>query len=310
GRGRFPASESLAFQEDFLEIPVIDIWALKFKKILENKFPDCKFLQRKPITENLIAVTEAFCYKKKGIVRAIFGFFIDLFQFKVKYVIDRIKVMLSFKKDPFDIYNAIIAILKRNKVSIKFMFQVSDFTTYDRNINYNRLKFQSVIKSVADYAEVGLLPGYYANENLKVLKMEKLRLEEILKRPVKSALNNKYNLQLPDTYNNMAELEILHDYSMGYANALGFRAGTSTPFLFYDLNFEVTNPVLIHPFCINLEAMDQYRESEAESKVLEIKQQVKEVGGHLIAVFTNEDFSDYANRKRNINIFKRINEIE
>lgn len=308
--GKFPASESLAFNNDFLELPLVDIWAGKFKEILQQKFPAVEIPQKKYRAENIIAVTEAYCYRKKGIVRAIMGFLIDLFQFKVKYVADRIKVMLNLKKDPFDIYDQVLKIANKHHLKTKFMFQISDFSTYDRNINYNRLEFQSLIKSVADYAEVGLLPGFYANENLKTLKLEKLRLESTLKRPVVSVLNSKYNLLLPDTYNNLAELEIKNDYSMGYADAVGFRAGTCTPFLFYDINFEVTTPVLLHPYCMHIKAFDHLKEAEVEEKVSELKQQVKKVNGDFIAVFSNEDFSEYSYDKRNFAILKSINEVE
>ena len=308
-QGRFPASESLGHQEDFLSVPVIDIWAEKFQGVLQKKYPEQEFPKRSFQVQNVISVTEAFRYRKKGIVRAVLGFLVDLFQFKVKYVGDRVQVMLGFKKDPYDNYGSILKFLKKYKIPLKFMFQVSDFSTHDRNINHNRLEFQSLIKSVADYAEVGLQLGFYANQNIKVLKTEKLRLESILKRGVESAINSRYNLLLPDTYNNMAELEIRDDYSMGYPEALGFRAGTCTPFLFYDLNLEVTTPLKVHPYAINIQALQGLKEGETENLVLDLKRNIKAVGGRLVAIFSNEDFSIYSNAKRNYSILKAINEI-
>ncbi|HET8754200.1 MAG TPA: polysaccharide deacetylase family protein, partial [Salinimicrobium sp.] len=307
--GKFPASESLAYREGFLLIPVIDVWALKLKKILQERYPEYNFLLKKAETENVIAVTEAFCYRKKGIVRAVLGFFMDIFQLKVKYVVDRFKVMTGFKKDPFDNYNAIIKFLKKYKIRLKFMFQISDFSTYDRNINHNRLEFQSLIKSVADYAEVGLQPGFYANQSMEVLKQEKMRLENILKRTVESVLNNKYNLLLPDAYKIMAELEFKRDYSMGYPQTFGFRAGTCSPFLFYDIHFEVTTPLQINPYAINIKATSGLTESDIDNKINTIMENVKFVKGKLVAIFSNEDFSEYSNAKRNFSILKRINEI-
>lgn len=307
--GRFQASESLAFQEKFLERPVVDIWAMKFRKILQRKFPDYNFPEREFSTQNIIAVTEAFCYKKKGIVRVVLGLLLDLVQLKPKYVLNRFQVMLKFKRDPYDVFRRLIKFLKKHKVPMKFMFQVSDFSTHDRNINHNRLELQSLIKSVADYAEVGLQIGYYANQGIKVLKEEKTRLENILKRPVGSAINKKYNLLLPDTYNNMVELEFEDDYSMGYPEALGFRAGTCTPFLFYDINFEITTPLLVHSYALGIEALNSLKETEIEYKVLEIRRQIKLVGGNLTSLFTNIDFSEYANAKRNFKILKLVNEI-
>lgn len=308
--GRFQASESLAFQEEFLELPVIDIWAIRFRNLLKDKFPQYPFPEREFSVGTIIAVTEAFCYRKKGIVRVVLGLLVDLLQLKPKHVLHRLQVMLKFRKDPYDVYSRLIRILKKHNVAMKFMFQVSDFSTYDRNINHNRLELQSLIKSVADYAEVGLQLGYYANQKFKVLKEEKKRLEDIIKRPVVSGINNHYNLLLPDTYNHMVELEFKNDFSMGYPEAIGFRAGTCTPFLFYDLNFEITTPLLLHPYAISIQSLGKYKETEIEYKVREIKRQIKLVNGTLISVFTNIDFSEYANFKQNYATLKTLNEIQ
>ena len=308
--GRFQAIESLGFKENFLGIPVVDVWALRFKKVLQNKYPQYKFPVRQFSSHNIIAVTEAYSYRKKGIVRVVLGMFHDLVHLRPRLVIDRFKVMLNFKKDPYDIYDQVLKFLKKYKINLKFMFQVSDFSALDRNINHNRLTFQSLIKSVADYAEVGLQPGYYATADPLVLKEEKFRLEAIIKRPVLSALNGKYNLLLPDTYNNMIELEFKNDYSMGYPEAVGFRAGTCTPFLFYDINFEVTTPLLLHPYALTMGALQKFKENEIEYRVREIKREVKLVEGRLISIFTNIDFSEYSNAKRNFTILRNVNEID
>lgn len=307
--GRFPATESLGYQEDFLHLPVVDMWAYKFRKVLEEHY-DLKFARRKFKAETIISVTEAYRFRKKGIVRSALGFLSDLFQLKVKYAVDRVRVLLKLKKDPYDNYGIIVKFLKKYKVPLKFMFQVSSFSTYDRNVNPNRYEFQSLIKSMADYAEVGLQPGYYACQYSEPLKQEKQRLEDILKRPVESGLNHRYNLLLPDQYMNMAELEFRNDYSMGYPKALGFRAGTCTPYLFYDINLEVTLPILIHPFAINMQAVDRILSSDVEMAIDELLKETRQVEGTLTAIFSNEDFSEYRNARRNYAILKQIHEIK
>ena len=96
---------------------------------------------------------------------------------------------------------------------------------------------------------------------------------------------------------------------MGYPDNFGFRAGTCTPFLFYDLNLETTIPLRLHPYAINSQAMRFLKESEIEEKVARILESLKTIDGSLVAIFTNEDFSEYANAKRNFRILKQINEI-
>ena len=47
-KGRFLASESIAFKSGFLESPIVDIWAHKFKKLLLKYFPELIFIDKNP----------------------------------------------------------------------------------------------------------------------------------------------------------------------------------------------------------------------------------------------------------------------
>ena len=51
-------------------------------------------------------------------------------------------------------------------------------------------------------------------------------------------------ISIPQSYRQLIELEIKRTYTMGYINHVGFRAGTCTPFLFYDLDFEIQTPLI------------------------------------------------------------------
>ncbi|MFV8224962.1 polysaccharide deacetylase family protein, partial [Christiangramia aquimixticola] len=249
--GRFPAAESLGYQESFLHKPVVDIWAYKFRKILLERFPNFEHGEREYKTGTIIAAEHTFMFKNKGFLRSLIGLLSDLFQLNLGKVLDRLQVWIRVKQDPHDTFEDLIQLIKKHKLYMLFMFQLSDFSKYDRNISHNRIPHRAVIKSVADYAKVGLLLGYYAMDDIKDLRKEKLRMEDVIHSSVEHAMNHKYNLRLPDQYNNLIELEINNDHSMGYPDVIGFRAGTSSPFLFYDINMEVTTPLKVHPYAFN-----------------------------------------------------------
>jgi hypothetical protein len=308
--GRFPAGESLASQESFLHKPVVDIWALKFREILLERFPDLEYKQRKYRTGSLIACEHTFIFKNKGFLRSFIGLLSDLFHFNLGKVIDRLQVWIRIKDDPHDIFEDLIQIIKQHKVYMLFMFQLSDFSIHDRNISHNRIPHRAVIKSVADYAKVGLLMGYYAMEEIKSLRTEKLRLEEIIHSSVENVMNSKFNLRLPEQYNNLTELEINNDHSMGYPEVPGFRAGTCTPFLFYDINMEVTTPLRVHPYAFNSMVTDSLPKKKLKEDLVRMLREVKEVKGLFRAVFRNQDFSRYSDSRYFYSLLKEIHEIE
>lgn len=58
-------------------------------------------------------------------------------------------------------------------------------------------------------------------------------------------------ISFPNSYLQLIKNNVGNDYRMGYAHSPGFRAGTCTPFFWYDLQLEKTTHLLIHPVAIN-----------------------------------------------------------
>jgi len=308
--GRFPAAESIAYQESFLHKPVVDIWAFKFRDILLKRFPNLEFLDRKYRVGTIIESNHTYIFKNKGFLRSFIGLWYDLLKLNLGKVMDRLQVWVRIKDDPLDIFEDLISLIKEHKIYMLFMFQLSDFSIHDRNISHNRIPHRAVIKSVADYAKVGLLMGYYAMEEVKSLRKEKLRLEEIVHSPVEHAMNSQYNLRLPDQYNNLTELEINNDHSMGYPDNPGFRAGTCSAYLFYDINMEVTTPLKVHPYAFHSNVVEKMTKTKLREDISRMLLEVKEVRGTFRSVFSNYDFSDYADNKLYYSLLKQLHEID
>ncbi len=308
--GRFPASESIAFQENFLHKPIVDIWAYKFQEILMERFPQLEHKKRAYHNSTIITSENTFIFKNKGFLRSFVGLLSDLVQFNIGKVLDRLQVWIRIKSDPNDTFEDLISIIREDKIETLFMFQLSDFSRHDRNISHNRIPHRAVIKSVADYSKVGLLMGYYAMEDIRILRKEKLRLEDIVHSSVEHAMNHQYNLRLPDQYNNLIELEIHNDYSMGYPDKLGFRAGTSTSYLFYDINMEVTTPLKVHPYAFNSNVVAKMTRNKLKEDLRRIILETKEVQGTLRSVFSNHDFSQYADSNSYYSVLNQIHEID
>lgn len=291
--GRFTATDSLAYKEKFLQQPVIDIWAYKFKEALHKQFPEFQFPIKTYKIKPIIDVPAAYNYKLKGILRTFGGILKDIFSFKFKSLYSRLLVILGFLHDPFDTFKYIINRQKHTSFKFMFFFLIGDYSTYDKGINPNKKKFVSLIKYVADYSAVGLKASYLALEDLDILKKEKLRMEHILNTSLKASRQSFSKINLPESYRNLIELEILEDYTMGYVDYVGFRAGTCTPFLFYDLDYEVQTPLKINSYHLMDNALLKYQSLLDKKKFLnEIINEIKQVNGEFVPVFHNYTFSD------------------
>ncbi|RSC96117.1 polysaccharide deacetylase family protein [Tenacibaculum singaporense] len=294
--GRFTASESIAYQNGFLEKPLVDVWAYKFLETLKHKFPDFEHTTRKFEYLSTIDVDNAYAYKYKSFIRTLGGFLKDASQFKVFTIWDRFAVLFNIKKDPFDTFQKIIELKKNYGVKTIFFFLIGDYTTFDTNVSSSKRKFKLLIKDMVDYARVGLHPSYYTMNNPVMLKKEKERLEAITNMPIKRSRQHYLRVSLPETYQQLIDLEIEEDYSMGYATHVGFRASTCTPFYFYDLDFEIQTPLKIFPFALMDATLNDYMKltpKQSLGKIRDLKNEVKAVNGTFITVFHNESLSNY-----------------
>ncbi|RIA10528.1 hypothetical protein OE09_2393 [Flavobacteriaceae bacterium MAR_2010_72] len=292
--GRFTATESLAYKNGFLQQPVVDVWAYKFKSVLEKQFTDFEFPQKKYGIQPIIDVPMAYYFKQKGLLRTLGGTLNDLIRLKFKRFYERYLVLFGFKRDPYDTFKWIINKQKHSEFKFIFFFLIGDYSTYDKNINVNKKKFVSLIKSVADYCRVGLKVSFFALEDIEILKKEKKKMEAIINYELEASRNSFSKVNLPECYRNLTELEIKEDYTMGYLNYIGFRAGTCTPFLFYDLDYEIQTPLLIHSFhCIDYALLKKHSFLDKKEELQRLIDQVKQVNGTFTPLFHNYTFSDY-----------------
>lgn len=291
--GRFVGTESLAYKNDFLHQPVVDIWAFMFRDALQIQFPEYEFPKRIYKVQPIIDVPMAYYYRHKGLLRTFGGTLTDLYRLRLRNFYKRYLVMAGFQRDPYNTFKWIIT--KQKQVTNKFVvfFLIGDYSTYDKNININKKEFISLIKNVADYCKVGLKVSYFGLDNLQILKKEKQKMESVINYELEASRNSFSKLNLPESYRNLIELEVKQDYTMGYIDLLGFRAGTCTPFQFYDLDYEIQTPLQVHPFHMFDSALLKKASLLDKKEALErLISEIKKVNGTFTPVFHNHSFSN------------------
>ena len=112
--GRFPSSESLAFQNDFLQIPVIDEWIERLREVFVAYYPDVQLKSLMFRTNLTVRVPQVFVYRKIGFLRTVGGYVQDIFALKLREVFDRTKVLLGIRKDPYDVFTWLVNFQKQS----------------------------------------------------------------------------------------------------------------------------------------------------------------------------------------------------
>ena len=302
---RFPYRSSLAYQYDFLQTPLVNLWLVQLKTVLHEIYPSLQFKERAYNSLSTIDIDNVYKYKHKGFVRTMAGFISDRNLAKSK---QRLKIILGSEKDPFDCYDFLIQAHQQVDIKAMYFFLLGDYGPNDKNHSSSDLRFQSLIKHLADYSMVGIHPSFGANNNLRQLKVETSRLGNITHKLITKSRQHFSMLKFPQTYQNLLQAGLFADYSMGYTNHNGFRASYCFPYKWYSLDIESISSLTIHPFCITENTLQS--DSRKEHKplmelALPFINEVKKYKGQMIPVFHNDTF-DEAMKKFYIEFLKVI----
>lgn len=283
--GRFSHKKSLAFKENFLQLPLINIWVKSFVKKLQEKFP-ALFIPHP--TFNFLPTYDidiAFAYRHKGLMRN-FGGFIKSPSW------ERIKVLFFGKNDPLDAYAWLDELHRNYKLAPVYFFLVAKKNNkYDKNISPQKQAMQQLAKQHAQKYNVGLHPSWQSGNEASLIQKEKKILEKIIDRPINSSRQHYIKFNLPEDYRKLIHAEIKADYSMGYGSINGFRASVASDFNWYDLQQEEQTTLRIYPFCFmeaNSFYEQKYTAAQAYEELMYYYTICKEVNGTLITIWHND----------------------
>lgn len=240
-------------------------------------------------------IDKAYAYKHKGIIRNILGYFKDLYAKDTIRTKERSMVLSGSKKDPFDNYDKIFEIQSRG-FDVKLFWMLGNYGKYDKNISHKNRRHRRLIRKMDTIASIGIHPSYRSNSNEFNIHNEIERLQSIIKKHVRSSRQHYLMLFLPKTYQQLIEQEIEDDYSMGYADIIGFRAGTARSFHWFDLTTNKKTSLVIHPFCYMDGSLNEYLElstNEAEERIAQLYLEIQNYGGQFIFLWHNDTISDY-----------------
>lgn len=289
--GRYAHENSLAYREDFLQLPLVNIWLENFRNLLLTK--NAAF--RNPHTKFSFVPTYdidmAWSYRNKGFKRNAGAILQLIVNGKWRQIRERIKVLRKKSHDPFDAYNWLDGLHKKNALHPVYFFLVAQQKgKYDKNIEQGNKEFQQLLFTTAQKYKVGLHPSWASNDLASLLPQEKFFLEQTINQPVNLSRQHYIRFCLPDTFQHLIQAGLTHEYSMGYGSINGFRASVATPFFWYNLQNEEQTNLLIHPFCF-MEATSFYKHkleaTEALQELLYYYKTIKAVHGNMITIWHN-----------------------
>jgi len=289
--GRYAHENSLAYKQNFLHLPLVNIWLGHFKKALHEKFPSLIFRQQNFRFIPTYDIDEPYAYRSKGFKRTAGGIAKSVIEGEWSLVNDRLSVLAGTRTDPYDAYHFMDALHRKYDLKPIYFFHSGLKTgKYDKNIPISKKKIKQLIRQHADKYETGIHPSWKSGDE-KELLLKEIRLFELVSGKKVTASRQHYiRFTLPETFRELIRAGITEDYSMGYGSINGFRASVASSFYWYDLQREEQTGLLLYPFCYmdaNSFFEQKFTTAEVLGEMRQYRKVIQSAGGTMITIWHN-----------------------
>lgn len=289
--GRYAHTNSIAFKNDLLHLPLVNLWVQQLVKVIGAKFSSFTIHDSRFTFTPTYDIDIAYAYKGKGTLRNLGGYYKDMFTGKLNKAIERANVNKGFVKDPFDTYDWLDGLHEKNNLQPVYFFLLAEHAKgYDKNINPHSAVMQLLIKKQAAKYTVGIHPSWQSGDDKNILTKEINLLRSITGKAITKSRQHYIRMQLPHTYRLLIENGIEEDNTMGYGSINGFRASVASSFYWYDVEKDRKTALLIKPYCYmeaNSFFEQRYTAQQAAEELQQYHDVVKAVNGNLITLFHN-----------------------
>jgi hypothetical protein len=287
--GRYNYKNSLAFVNNFLHLPLIDIWVETAKTIIANLYPQLKIKAQQ--YRQIITVDIDRTYKYKGL--SWWG----LLKKQVAHIAaqrkEALQQLINFKKHQNDPYDTFKKLTAHNHSMVFFWLLSGNKHKLDKNLPTTHSSYEIIKTLQSDKITHGLHPGYYAAANKKALQQEYLNFKSLFGFEPTLARWHFLKITLPKSFEWLIENNFTQDWSMAYADMPGFRASTALPFKFFNLTTNRETNLLVQPVAlmdVSLKNGLQLTPEAAIHLIKDYKNTVKQVNGQFIVIWHNSSF--------------------
>lgn len=297
--GRFLHTASVLWQLNALHFPFADELAVQIFATLLPEEVVLKHLKRGYRFEHTLDIDQAYQSRGKGGIRNAGGFLKNVGKGDWTAVWGRMQAIL--RKDIFDTHTFIHSLQDKYKFRQTVFFLVGRHSDFDPGLPAGSVHLKKLIQQYVALGDVGLHPSYLSSKQEDLIEQEKNVLESIAGKIVIASRQHFLRFALPDTYQALEAAGIQQEYSMGYADFNGFRAGTCRPFTWFNPATNQKGKLRVYPLSCMDGTLLVSCGNNMEQMLEEAKQRVDacaSYGGIFISLFHNHLLTNDAVGKR------------
>lgn len=291
---RFPFSHSILKKYEWVEQAVCDRWA----SYIIVDLLKVEVVKSKVEIIPTFDIDNTYAFKLKSGKRRALSKLKDVVKLDAKRITKR-KSVENGEKDPYDTFDKIIEVGKQFS-GVKVFWLIASEGSKDRNVPIENIQHRKLIKRVAQSVEVNIHPSYGSFLNASQVMSERDGLESITGSSIVRSRQHFLRFQLPKSYRDLIDVGIRNDYSMGFAENVGFRSGTARAHNWFDLERNEVTELTLHPFAYMDGTLLEYMSltpEESKRRIQKLYAEIQNFGGDFIFLWHNETIGEYGKWK-------------
>ncbi|MBX2977848.1 MAG: polysaccharide deacetylase family protein [Flavobacteriales bacterium] len=296
----------------YLHRPLVDEWALQLAAqwaLIDPRVPAPLRRYRQVFT---IDLDNGFKYAGRPLWRTLGSAARDLLSGRSEELLERYRTLVGARPDPYDVYAHLAEVIPTcADRSVVFVLNAAR-GTWDHAVPIQHTAYADRLRGLKRWATVGIHPSYTSSTTLGRTAAEMGSLAKVLGTEVRVSRQHFLRMRIPDTYRELQAAGITEDHSMGLHDRIGFRAGTCTPYQWYDLLEERATDLEVHPFAVmdnTLRHKLQLSPADAMAHAAELVGRVRAVNGTFTGLwhesFLGDDRANGGWREAILNIIEQ-----
>lgn len=302
--GRFPATASLAYHYGFLDLPIIDYYGIILQSWLRLLRPNWQPLQSRfkfqlshdvdrPLLWSARAALSVALAKTRRSRSPLTPLNTLREVYQTRRNVDNDQYLWGMRY--------LMQLSENHHLQSAFYFMAAVPSRRDEGYDPRKKPFRDLVQEVAARGhEIGFHPGYGTFDDLTRFIDEKKRLEEAIaltKHPISIHGGRQHFLRfnVPVTWRVWESAGMVYDSTLGYADHIGFRAGTCRRFHPFDIQQDQELHLWERPLIVMDSTPGQYMKlspDEAERQIILLARRCHEVGGEFTLLWHNSSLRD------------------
>ena len=307
--GRIPSASLFTVRSGIADRPWVDEKVRSLADEIERRWPGTVKAKTRYANSVTVDMDNILRYAGRPFGRALGASVKELLRGDWSALAERWRIRAGAAVDPFTRAVDLVAEYAGSIDRSIFFFLMRGGTDFDHASDPDHPATRALITRAGEVGGVGVHPSYETQNDDGRMLQERERLQRILGRPVTVSRQHFLRWTLPSTLERSIAAGVKEEHSLGFTDRFGFRAGTCTPFPWYDLEHERETSLVLHPFAVMDSALIERMKldpAEVVATMSGVSDLVRKVDGPFVSVWHDRYLSGHREFASWPEVFKRV----